>query len=188
MVMCCPVIFLPTLCTLLRIILTPFIVLAMLSNHWLFAFWLFIIAGITDVADGFFARLFNCQSFFGACLDPLADKFLLLSCFVTLSVFSTPLFSIPGWFVVLILFKEFVILAGSAFLLYQRVLAVEPTSLGKRTTFMQLVFIAWLFSCYFFQWMPIKTFHCVLMLLSLLIIICLIQYIIIGYKKLYASR
>ncbi len=185
--MCCPVIFLPTFCTIARIMLTPFIVFAILGNQWMLAFWLFIIAGITDVADGFLARLLNFQSFLVACFVPLADKFLLLSCFVTLSVFSTPSFSIPTWFVLLILFKEFIILAGSAFLLHKRVLVIEPTSLGKRTTFMQILFIAWLFSCYFFQWMPVKTFHCILMLLSLLITICLLQYMMIGYRK-FASR
>lgn len=187
MVISIAITFLPTLCTLLRIALTPCIVMAMLSNHWLIAFSLFIIAGITDVADGFFARLFNCQSFLGACLDPLADKLLLISCFVTLSIFSTPLFSIPSWFVLLIVIKEFIILAGAAFLLQQRIVTIEPTSLSKRTTFMQLLFITWLFSCYFFQWVPIKTFNGILIILSLLIIICLLQYIVIGYKKFYAA-
>src|SRR5882724_10959589 len=74
-----------TLCTIARILLTPMIVLAMMSGQWTGACALFICAALTDFFDGFLARYCNQKTFLGACLDPIADKFLLISCFFALA-------------------------------------------------------------------------------------------------------
>jgi phosphatidylglycerophosphate synthase len=88
----------PTLFTLTRIIIVPVIIDAMINDRWGIAFFFFVFACVTDLIDGFLARLLNEKTFLGACLDPVADKLLLLSCFSTLAFVSTPLFSVPPSF------------------------------------------------------------------------------------------
>lgn len=176
---------LSTIVTLVRIILVPFIVWSMVAQHWGAAFWLFVIAAFTDVLDGNIARWFNQKTFLGACLDPIADKILLISCFVTLAFAQSPLFGIPIWFVLLVLIKDLIVVIGStALFVVKKHLDVAPTVLGKLTTFVQVCFITWLFACYFFCWLPIKTYAFMLVAVSMFVIVTLIQYIKLGLQQL----
>lgn len=173
-----------TVLTLLRIVLTPFIVAAMVLHCWGGAFWLFVISASFDVLDGNIARWFHQETFLGACLDPIADKILLVSCFTALAFVQSPLFSIPLWFVLLVLFKELIILGGSSIIYFVRGhLIVHPTVLGKATTVAQTGFIIWLFACYFFGWLPVKTYYTALGLLLVLIILSLLQYVRLGISQ-----
>ena len=176
---------LPTLFTLLRIILVPFIIACMIENYWGTAFMLFLIASFTDIVDGALARWWDEQTFLGACLDPIADKLLLLSIFFTLAFVQTPLFIIPRWFVFCVLFKEVFVMAG-AFLIYKTkdAIHIRPTLLGKMSTFIQIIFISWLFACYFFQWMPVKTYYTMLGLVLTVICLSFSQYISLGIQQL----
>lgn len=170
-----------TLFTLARIVLTPFIVGAMIMGQWGAAFFMFVIAAFTDVADGNIARFFDQKTFLGACLDPVADKILLVSCFATLAFVQSPLFSIPLWFVLLVLFRDLAILAGGFIIYYVRGhLEVHPTILGKTTTLVQVWFIIWLFACYFFGWVPIRTYYAALTVLLGLVILSSLQYLRLG--------
>ena len=174
-----------TVLTLMRIALTPIIVAAMIWQQWGMAFGLFVIAIVTDLLDGYIARVWNQQTFLGACLDPIADKVLLVSCFAALAFVHTPLFTIPLWFVYVVLIKELLLVVGAALLLLsseQRL--IQPTWLGKMTTTVQMLFIVWLFACYFFCWVPIKTYLLMLGLLLLLVLASLLHYISIGIKVL----
>jgi cardiolipin synthase (CMP-forming) len=169
--------------TFIRILLVPFIVHAMVIQWWGAAFFLFITAALTDVADGFLARRYNEKSFFGACLDPVADKLLLLSCFFTLAFVQSPLFAIPGWFFAIVLIKEMVILGGSLLLLLLDCgFTVHPTMLGKATTVVQVSFITWLFACYFFHWLPIKTYYCMIGIMLCFVLLSCYQYLRIGLR------
>jgi Phosphatidylglycerophosphate synthase len=172
-----------TLITLIRVVLTPFIVWAMVAQYWGMAFTLFLVACISDMIDGKLARLLGQQTFLGACLDPLADKILILSVFFTLAFLDTPLFVIPGWFVWIVLFKE-LILVGGAVALYsiKGHIQIRPTLFGKATTVAQMAFIMWLFTCYFFQWLPTKTYYSLLGLLVILVMGSLLQYVRIGLQ------
>lgn len=169
--------------TLTRILLTPWIVGAMIAGQWDVAFVLFCISAFTDVVDGAIARFFNQKTFLGACIDPVADKVLLLSCFATLTFIKTPLFVIPLWFLLLVLFKEALQLSGAFFIFYKKGhFEVRPTLLGKLTTFVQVMFIIWLFACYFFQWMPIKTYYGMLGLMLILVFCTFVQYAYSGWR------
>ncbi len=172
-----------TLFTIMRLTLTPFIVGSMVSGYWGVAFLLFVFAALTDVIDGALARLCGQKTFLGACLDPIADKVLLLSCFATLAFIDTPLFTIPQWFVLFVLGKE-VLQVGGAIVLYNMKghLDVRPTLLGKLTMVAQVCFIIWLFACYFFHWMPIKTYYTMLSVLLILVFAALVQYVVIGMR------
>jgi len=173
----------PTLFTIARIILTPIIVGAMIMQQWGVAFVLFVIAALTDMIDGNLARYYGDHTFLGACLDPIADKFLLLSCFFTLAFVQSPLFTIPIWFVVLVLFKELLLIGSAvAFYLIKGHIEVKPRLLGKLTAVVQMGFIIWLFACYFFRWVPIRTYYFMLVVLVVMIFASLIQYLMIGWR------
>ncbi|HLJ30799.1 MAG TPA: CDP-alcohol phosphatidyltransferase family protein [Candidatus Babeliales bacterium] len=180
---------LATLVTLIRILLVPLIIKAMVAGWWGYAFFFFIFACFTDLMDGLLARLLNEKTFLGACLDPIADKLLLLSCFATLAFVSTPLFAVPRWFVFFVMSKEIIQLV-SAFLIYyvRGHLNVQPTYLGKTTTCLQMIFIMWLFACYFFCWVPIKTYYTMLSIMIFFITISFMQYTRIGWGMLMSPQ
>lgn len=173
-----------TTLTLIRFILIPFIVASMIMNHWYAAFILFVSAAITDILDGWFARWFNERTFLGAALDPLADKCLVIAVFATLAFYQSPLFTIPRWFVAMVLIKELIQVAG-AIIIYSLKghLTIAPTKLGKLTMVIQSAFITWLFSCYFFHWVPIKTYFVMLASVSSLVLLTFIDYARIGFSQ-----
>lgn len=173
----------PTLFTIARIGLIPMIVTAMINAYWGMALLLFTCACLTDLVDGFLARLLDEKTFLGACLDPVADKLLLIACFSTFAFIATPLFSIPYAFLLFIVGKELLQIAG-AIIIYQIQghLNVQPTLLGKVTTFIQMIFIIWLLACYFFSCVPIKTYYVMLSVMIFFIGASFIQYVRIGMR------
>jgi len=172
-----------TLFTIARIVLTPMIVVAMVGGHWGAACCLFLAAAFTDLIDGFLARYLNQKTFIGACLDPIADKFLLLSCFFTLAFVATPLFHIPRWFFIAVCMKECMQVMGAIWLYFYRgYRIIEPTLLGKLTTTVQIAFIAWLFVCYFFNWEPVKTYYLMLGMLVIVMSMSFVQYVSLGVR------
>jgi cardiolipin synthase len=76
----------PNLITIGRILLVPVVVWAIYNGSMLLAFALFLVAGVSDAVDGFLAKRFNMSSELGAYLDPLADKTLIVSIYVTLGI------------------------------------------------------------------------------------------------------
>jgi cardiolipin synthase len=161
-----------------RIILAPIIAVGVYYRWWTFTFILFVVASVTDVLDGFVARLFNEQTRLGKMLDPVADKVFLLFCFGSLVVFEAPAFYIPSWFFVIEIIREVTILLGAYFLLVTHEnFEIKPTIFGKLTTFFQLVFISWLFVCRFFSFNPVKTFNVLLILLVIFSFLSWIHYI-----------
>lgn len=169
----------------IRIILSPLIVLAMYYKNWNMAFCFFIVCALTDLLDGYLARLFDMQTNLGRMLDPIADKIFLISSFFSLAFINTPSFHVPSWFVYLMLFREFVILSGVAFLLALKIdFKVQPIMWGKLTTLFQIIFIGWIFTCYFFHWIPVKTYNISLILLAAYSIFSLWQYVLVGFRHL----
>src|SRR5256885_16703790 len=77
------------------------------------AFWVFVAAGVSDAIDGFIAKRFNRRTELGALLDPIADKTLLVSVYVTLGIAG----HLPAWLVILVVFRDLLIVGG--FLLVQ---------------------------------------------------------------------
>lgn len=175
---------LATVLTIIRILLVPCIIAAMFLQAWGWAFILFIIASCTDFLDGALARYRHEKTFLGACLDPIADKLLLVSFFMSLVFLQTPLFSLPLWFVLLVLIKELCIIGGALIILMRGYhLDVQPTMLGKCTTVVQMMFIIWLFACYYFQWMPIKTYYAMLIMMVSMTLITALQYVCMGARQ-----
>jgi len=135
-----PVFTLPNLLTASRLILAPIVAWRLLEHDVEGAFWLFVIAAITDLLDGNLARWLNQRSVLGAWLDPIADKVMLLT---TLSMLAlTGL--LPMWLLFVVVVRDLVILAGAE--AYRRLtgkLDVQPTLSGKVATFMEFVLVSW---------------------------------------------
>jgi len=175
--------------TTLRIFLAPVVVVGMYRSCWVFSFFIFVLAAATDLLDGYLARLLNEQTHFGRMLDPVADKIFLISSFYSLSFINTPSFIVPAWFVGLILVREVLILLGSLFLIiFCSDFEIKPILWGKLTTFFQLAFIAWIFACYFFSWIPVKTYNISLILLAIYSVISFLVYAKIGLTKLFSKN
>ncbi len=110
---------------------------------------IFLVAAVSDGLDGYVARRYNQRSALGVILDPIADKGLLLSGIITLSISNwsrvDPEYGrFPTWFPVLVITRDVVILVGSAVLhLLNGKVQVKPTWTGKVATFFQMAAIAW---------------------------------------------
>lgn len=139
---------LPNRITILRVILTIFFVASLLyyvpgENEWYrWAVAFFFSACLTDGLDGYLARKLHQKTEFGALLDPVADKFLLLSGFLSLSLIDglPPAMHVPAWVTLPILARDIVLLIGSViiFILTGR-LTARPIFIGKLTTVMQMI-------------------------------------------------
>ena len=100
----------PNQLTLLRMIFVPFIIIHLLDGHYLWALVLFVVAGFSDGLDGLLARRLHQQTLLGQYLDPIADKLLLSTLFLVLSI----LHKIPWKYTVLVFSRDTSILAASA--------------------------------------------------------------------------
>jgi cardiolipin synthase len=121
--------------TILRILMTPVIVVLLLYRHTGAALALFLLAGITDGLDGLIARSWKQKTTLGMVLDPLADKLLLTSTVVTLTILK----ELPRWFTIIVVSRD-VFLIGGTLILYMFLgkLGTPPSWLGKFTTGFQL--------------------------------------------------
>jgi cardiolipin synthase len=126
----------PNLITLGRILLVPVVVWAIISGEMRIAFLLFLAAGISDAVDGFLAKRFRMTSELGAYLDPLADKALIVSIYVSLGISG----ALPIFLVILVVSRDIMII--SAFLLSWLVgkpMPVKPLMVSKANTVAQIV-------------------------------------------------
>ncbi len=127
---------LPNLFTLMRIILVPFVVQAILAGHHRLAVVLFAAAAVTDVLDGAAARRFRVTTQAGAYLDPIADKCLLSGVYLALAIANM----IPWWLVVVIFGRDlYILLAVGVLLLLTPVRRFPPSVWGKLSTFVQIL-------------------------------------------------
>jgi len=128
----------PNILTIARIIMTPVIVYMILSEQAWLALGLMVLAGITDMLDGAIARYFNQRTTVGAYLDPMADKIMLISLFVTLFMVE----QVPLFVFLAVIFRDVIIVLGA--ITYEIVthrLTMQPSRISKTTTFMQIVYV-----------------------------------------------
>lgn len=127
----------PNLITLGRILLVPIVVWAIASGAMWIAFILFLAAGVSDAVDGYLAKRFQMTTMLGAYLDPLADKALIVSIYITLGINNL----IPGWLVILVVSRDIMII-GAVMLswLVGSPLKVKPLLVSKLNTVAQIVF------------------------------------------------
>lgn len=126
---------LANLITVMRLLVVPLIVWLILTGEWLGAFVLFVAAGVSDAVDGYLARHHDMRTELGAVLDPLADKVLMVSIYVTLSVKS----ELPLWIVILVVSRDMLIVGGVLVGWALEVdLKIAPLAAGKLNTVAQI--------------------------------------------------
>lgn len=136
----------PNMLTIVRMVLIPVFVTMVFYRRFTWALAVFIIAGLTDGLDGLLARRFDQKSQLGTILDPIADKLLLVTAFVVLSlrtVFPQPVPShlpIPFWVTVSVISRDvFIIVGAAAINIMTGFRGFRPSWLGKASTTVQIV-------------------------------------------------
>ncbi len=126
---------LPNYITIARFLAVPAIVYALLHGYVIAAFVGFLAAGISDALDGIIARHFNARSDLGTWMDPVADKFLLVSMFIVLGVLG----HLPDWLVLLVITRD-VLIVGAVILssLMGHPLRLAPIFVSKANTAAQI--------------------------------------------------
>jgi cardiolipin synthase len=129
---------LPNYITLLRVVLIPFFVNLMIYGYYRAALIVFVTACVTDALDGMIARLTNSKTELGAFLDPMADKLLILSAFVTLVLLGM----LPVWLVIIVVSRDIILVLGSIAIYFTgHQFKAQPSIIGKATTLLQLIVV-----------------------------------------------
>jgi len=128
----------PNYITLARIILIPFFISLMIYHHYRAAMVVFVTACVTDALDGMIARITNQKTDLGAVLDPIADKLLIVSAFVTLVLRGI----LPVWLVMIVVSRDVILVLGSMVIYFTgHEFKARPSIIGKTTTVLQLVVV-----------------------------------------------
>jgi len=117
--------------TISRLVSLPFIVYFLLNDQRLVAFYIMLVSLLSDGLDGYLARKLNQESRLGRFLDPLCDKIFLATVLITLLYIR----AVPLWIVIVIVFRDFLILLGSYFLLKDKTVVEPSNTFGKITGF-----------------------------------------------------
>lgn len=128
----------PNLLTLLRILACPVLVLLLYERHYDVALAVFVVAGVTDGLDGFIAKRFNLVTSLGSILDPIADKLLIACSYAMLAILG----DIPFWLLVVVMFRDIVIIVGYLILVnMQHDVPMKPSYPSKLNTFLQICLV-----------------------------------------------
>jgi cardiolipin synthase len=138
----------PNVLTVFRMVLIPVFVSLLFYQRFLLALCVFVTAGLTDGLDGLLARRFDQKSQLGTILDPIADKLMLVTAFIVLSmrsVFPPPIPShlpVPFWVTVAVISRDvFIIVGAAAINIVTGFRGFRPSLLGKINTTVQIVAI-----------------------------------------------
>jgi cardiolipin synthase (CMP-forming) len=172
----------PNQLTLLRMIFVPFIVINLVESHYQWALIIFVIAGFSDGLDGLLARTLHQQTLLGQYLDPIADKLLLSTMFLVLSILR----QIPWKYTVVVFSRDISILAASAVLFAIAGLRnFRPSIFGKANTISQIgaVFFVMLLRVHPQRWVGISR-TVLLRATFLFTIISALHYVILVQQRL----
>jgi len=171
---------LPNLLSVFRLCLTAFFILAMTYERYEVALVLFIAQAISDLLDGFFARMMHKKTDLGAWLDPIADKVMLMSSYLVLGFQHI----IPFWIVAIVLLRDIVVLLGFLGLhLASYRVAPSPSLLGKATTLLQMITILYVL------WSTTREFQGYFFYATAgLTVLSGLQYILLGFTALFRKE
>lgn len=131
----------PNLISMARLVSVPVIAWLLMSHYVVAAFIVCVLAGLSDMLDGFVARWLKTPSTVGAYLDPLADKALLVGMFVLLGYMN----EVPFWLVLLVVFRDVLIIGGTILLfMFNKSFEVNPLLISKLNTLLQIGMVVWI--------------------------------------------
>jgi cardiolipin synthase len=141
----------PNLITVIRILLVVPTAIALVHQQLMTTLMLFAVAAASDVIDGFLARYFKWQSTLGSILDPIADKLLLATMFITLAVLKM----VPLWLMSASLLRDVVIVSGAAaYRFFIGPVSAHPSRVSKFNTLCQGAFVLVVVAIAAFDWPP----------------------------------
>lgn len=144
-----PLRWIPNAITLIRIFLIAPVVVGILRGNYVLALVIFAVAAFSDGLDGFLAKRFDWRSRLGALIDPVADKVLAASTFVSLAVVS----QIPAWLAATVVLRDIVIVGGaSAYHFLIAPVPGEPTLVSKLNTAVELLFVVCVLARAAYEW------------------------------------
>ena len=166
--------------TLVRIVLIPLFTILLINGAFDQALWVFLAAAVSDALDGFVARMFSQKTTLGSYLDPIADKLMLSTAFITLAVLK----QIPGWLTVVVISRDVIIIIGVAVLfLNQMRLNIKPSIISKMTTAFQVLVILVVLSSVYVQW-PVAARAGIVYITLVLTVVSGLHYIYRGLRHL----
>ncbi len=131
----------PNTLTITRIVIIPVFIAAILYQKYRYGLYLFVAAALTDMLDGLSARITNQKTPLGTFLDPLADKFLLVSSFVLFAVYGW----IPKWLAITVISRDVIVVIGWLLLyMITHNSRIEPVMTGKAAIAMQLIVLTYI--------------------------------------------
>src|SRR5882724_4388710 len=143
------IVTLPNVLTIFRMVLIPIFASLLFYQRFVWALAVFIIAGITDGLDGLLARRFNHKSQLGTILDPIADKLLLVTAYIVLSlpqISPNPIprhFPVPFWVTAAVISRDvFIVIGAAAINMVTGFKKFRPSLLGKINTTVQIISVA----------------------------------------------
>ena len=143
------IVTLPNILTIFRMVLIPVFVTLVFYQRFTLALAVFVVAGVTDFFDGLLARRFDQQSHLGTILDPVADKLMMVTAFVVLSLRSVyphpipPHLPVPFWVTVTVISRDvFIVVGAAAINIMTGFRGFRPSWLGKISTTVQIMAIA----------------------------------------------
>jgi cardiolipin synthase len=127
---------LPNFLSLIRILFIPLFVILLIYEYYDLSLIILVLSAISDALDGFIARFFHQKTTLGAYLDPIADKLLLVTSYITLSILNI----IPDWLTIIVISRDVIISLGVLILLINAYpLEIKPSGISKLTTLFQLL-------------------------------------------------
>ncbi len=176
---------LPNCITVLRLVLVFPIAFSLLIGNFYLGFYLFIVAGLSDGLDGFLARRFHWTSQFGAMVDPLADKLLMVLTYLILGYLG----HLPIWLVAVVIGRDIIIVFG--WVAY-RWLIEEPsysaTFISKLNTVAQLVLVVFVIFNQVYEVIPEKIINIITYVVASLTISSLLDYIRLWGRQAYLVK
>ncbi|MGD8483957.1 MAG: CDP-alcohol phosphatidyltransferase family protein [Thioalkalispiraceae bacterium] len=176
---------LPNLISIIRIILVWPVVEGLLEGDYEMAWWLFLIAGISDGVDGYLARRFNWRTELGAMLDPIGDKLLMVCSYLVLGWLA----QLPLWLVALVIIRDVVIVVGT--LVYQRITGdkvIQPLYVSKVNTVVQILLVVAVIYSLAFWVLPGVLIQILIFLTAVTTIVSGTSYVVVWSRKIRDTK
>jgi cardiolipin synthase len=168
----------PNTLTILRILLIPVFITALDYRKYDYALYIFVAASLSDMVDGLWARLKHQRTELGQVLDPLADKFMLITSFVFFTYYGW----VPAWVTIIIISRDVIIVTGTVALYFVTgSLKVDPSRSGKTAIALQFVLLSYVLLNINYGIVPEAAFPLILLTASLSVFSG-VQYIYRGLK------
>ncbi len=173
-------IYIPNLLTLARIGLVPWLVVLLQDHQYGWSLLVFVIAGLSDGLDGYIAKRYNATTYLGSILDPIADKTLLVTSYIMLSVLEI----IPFWLMVVVVFRDLVIIGGNLLLiLFFSSMQMRPLLISKLNTLLQILYIVLVLAALSFEWSYDAFVHNIGLAVAISSVLSGLAYVYIGSIK-----